>query len=79
MLSVQSAGHPAGFLLPLTFNPPHRKMNLTDGQTPDSSKDEHWEHLHQLRRPFITHAAITTPKCLSNAPFHAGKTDLCFL
>lgn len=32
MLSVQGAGHPAGFLLPVSFDP-GRDMNLEAGQT----------------------------------------------
>lgn len=54
MFSVQGGGHPAGFLLPLTFNP-CRKLNIEGEQTHHSFTDEHSEHLHWLRWTFIIH------------------------
>lgn len=52
MLSVHGSGHPAGFLLPLTFNP-GRKKNLEAGQSPRSFK--HLEHLQQI----LTHTLLS--------------------
>lgn len=42
MFCVQGGGHPAGFLLPLTFNP-CRKLNVEGEQTHRSFTDEHAE------------------------------------
>lgn len=52
MLSVQGAGHPAGFLLPLTFDP-RRKMNLEAGQGAHSSKRS--QHLQEM----LTHTLLS--------------------
>lgn len=52
MRSVRGTGHPAGFLLPLTFNP-RRKMILEAGQAPHSVKRS--EHLQKI----LTHTLLS--------------------